>query len=299
MSKITYTNKTALYENSDIADINKVKADDMNEIKACVNNNDDMLTGGAVAGNMVVNSIRTKNMFDKSTFVQGNEKNASPTIRVSSRQILYLEPGTYTFSCSIPSSMTAEVMVLTDKPGNTTNTYVYDSSWVSPPHTFTIASTGYFCINIRNNNGNTINVSDISSYNFQLEEGTTATAYSEYQALEPKNYFIYTDNSWVVKKYNDGTFEAWYPFSNSKTTTTTGTLFGLNTTDNLIVAMPSLLTSNSNIYHYNVNASFTGQYSFPIFWIDVSNNLVYRLVSNGAITTAMAYRFSAYISGKY
>ena len=41
MSKITYADKVPLYENTDIADINKVKADDMNEIKNVVNANDD------------------------------------------------------------------------------------------------------------------------------------------------------------------------------------------------------------------------------------------------------------------
>ena len=36
---ITYTNKVDLYTDSSIADINKVKASDMNEIKSVVNNN--------------------------------------------------------------------------------------------------------------------------------------------------------------------------------------------------------------------------------------------------------------------
>lgn len=39
ISTITYSNKVALNENSSVADINKVKADDMNEIKTVVNNN--------------------------------------------------------------------------------------------------------------------------------------------------------------------------------------------------------------------------------------------------------------------
>lgn len=43
MSKITYTNKVAINENPEIPDINKVTDDDMNEIKAVVNNNDDDL----------------------------------------------------------------------------------------------------------------------------------------------------------------------------------------------------------------------------------------------------------------
>ena len=43
MSKITYANKVALNENAEIPDINKITDDDMNEIKAVVNNNDDEL----------------------------------------------------------------------------------------------------------------------------------------------------------------------------------------------------------------------------------------------------------------
>lgn len=39
VSTITYTNKVALNENASVADINKVKAEDMNEIKSVVNNN--------------------------------------------------------------------------------------------------------------------------------------------------------------------------------------------------------------------------------------------------------------------
>lgn len=41
--KISYTNKQQLNANSSVADINKIKADDMNEIKSVVNNNADEL----------------------------------------------------------------------------------------------------------------------------------------------------------------------------------------------------------------------------------------------------------------
>ena len=43
MSKITYDNKVALNENPQIADINKVTDDDMNQIKQVVNGNDDIV----------------------------------------------------------------------------------------------------------------------------------------------------------------------------------------------------------------------------------------------------------------
>lgn len=39
LQNISYTNKEAINVNPDVADINKVKADDMNEIKSVVNNN--------------------------------------------------------------------------------------------------------------------------------------------------------------------------------------------------------------------------------------------------------------------
>ena len=41
MAKITYENKVALNVNSDIADVNKCNATDLNEIKNVVNENDD------------------------------------------------------------------------------------------------------------------------------------------------------------------------------------------------------------------------------------------------------------------
>lgn len=40
MAKITYSDKVALYENANVQDINKVKADDMNEIKNTININE-------------------------------------------------------------------------------------------------------------------------------------------------------------------------------------------------------------------------------------------------------------------
>ena len=43
MSKITYADKVTLNENPNVADINKVKASDMNEIKNVVNANDDAI----------------------------------------------------------------------------------------------------------------------------------------------------------------------------------------------------------------------------------------------------------------
>ena len=57
MSKITYANKQALNENTSIADINKVKASDLNEIKTVVNQNDDNTTTNTTEISTINNNI--------------------------------------------------------------------------------------------------------------------------------------------------------------------------------------------------------------------------------------------------
>lgn len=94
MSKITYTNKVDLYEDTSIADINKVKASDMNEIKTVVNNNDDTTTNNTNAigtlseltttnkNNLVdaINEVNTKHIASIScnTFTSKDKKTYVP-----------------------------------------------------------------------------------------------------------------------------------------------------------------------------------------------------------------------------
>ena len=72
MSKITYENKVALNVNSDIADINKVTASDLNEIKNVVNTNDDNTTNNSNA----IGNLSSLNTTNKSNLVSAiNEVN--------------------------------------------------------------------------------------------------------------------------------------------------------------------------------------------------------------------------------
>ena len=64
MSKITYANKQALNENTSIADINKVKASDLNEIKTVVNQNDDNTTNNTTEINTINNNIGDLNNLE-------------------------------------------------------------------------------------------------------------------------------------------------------------------------------------------------------------------------------------------
>lgn len=88
MAKITYENKVALNVNSDIADINKCNASDLNEIKEVVNTNDDnvgLLSNlNTTNKSSMVNAINeVNNKFNYSTEEQvvGKWTNGKPIYR--------------------------------------------------------------------------------------------------------------------------------------------------------------------------------------------------------------------------
>lgn len=203
MSKITYTNKTALYENNDIADINKVKADDMNEIKACVNNNDDMLTGGAVAGDMVVNSIKTKNLFDKNSTIRGFVIASNGAINGAGGycycDYIKVKPSTQ-YTISLTNGNSGDPMRIAEY----TSTKIFIDRPITSGNAPWIFTTPSNCEYIRLSY-QYVNSGVLINTNIQLEEGSSATAYSEYQALNgvshPTNLFIgekYIDNDTIT-----------------------------------------------------------------------------------------------------
>lgn len=74
MAKITYENKVALNVNSDIADVNKCNATDLNEIKNVVNENDDNTTNNSNA----IGNLSSLNTTNKNNLVSAiNEVNAN------------------------------------------------------------------------------------------------------------------------------------------------------------------------------------------------------------------------------
>ena len=81
MAKITYENKVALNVNSDIADVNKCNATDLNEIKNVVNENDDNTTTNTnnIANNTAnIGTLSNLNTTSKNNLVSAiNEVNAN------------------------------------------------------------------------------------------------------------------------------------------------------------------------------------------------------------------------------
>ena len=91
MSKITYANKVAINENTEISDINKVTDNDMNEIKTVVNNNDDDMT--TISTNLTNATTYSTDEIRIGTWIDGkpiyrktyitNENTGSSTVDIS------------------------------------------------------------------------------------------------------------------------------------------------------------------------------------------------------------------------
>lgn len=81
MAKITYENKVALNVNSDIADVNKCNATDLNEIKNVVNENDDNTitnTNNITKNAAKIGTLSSLNTTSKNNLVSAiNEVNAN------------------------------------------------------------------------------------------------------------------------------------------------------------------------------------------------------------------------------
>lgn len=124
MSQITYADKSAINENPGVADINKVKATDMNEIKTAVNDND----------------TRIENITGTILWTNSNPNSSFPTqnITLSSSdydcyEIIYMFSTTNT-NCSstgkIPKgkgTMLVFIINITGVHGNTTRSVNYSS----------------------------------------------------------------------------------------------------------------------------------------------------------------------------
>ena len=156
-----------------------LNATNMNAIQTNVEN---VFNGSEPMGSIIVDSIRSKNMFNKNMFVGGLNINSSGTYiseSASGAGISYIKveagktytitsnvnrPWYYNFSTSIPT-LNGTGTSRTGESG-TTRTFTVPSGYT------------YFCLrSYPSNNEDNIN------QNIQLEEGSTATSYAPYQEL--------------------------------------------------------------------------------------------------------------------
>ena len=125
-----------------------------------------------------------KNIFDSSTMVAGEIQGGNPTIRLTSRQNLWLETGTYTFSTNMVSPFRYFISIEDVGPPPLTSypTYIYNSNWqTGSKFTFTLSQSGYLVLGVSKNNNATLTVDEIEGFNFQLEKGSVASSFSPYK----------------------------------------------------------------------------------------------------------------------
>lgn len=193
--QITYDNKVDLQVATNIANINKVTASDMNEIKDVVNSHADDIdelnapekwvsvgTTAPTDGTRVwfENSV---NMFDVSTLVGKTYNNTISTTRACNSQAIYLEPGTYTFTTNIDTSTYEFKSDVLKEPPTTpiAETYIHNSGFGSnQTRNITISTGGYFAILIRNKSNTDLNITTLKSFQYQLQKGSTASTYEPY-----------------------------------------------------------------------------------------------------------------------
>ena len=217
---ITYEDKIALYENTDIANINKVTASDMNEIKKSVN--------GIVESNIFKNlfnvgnakiSTNTGLKFNKTNnqiLINGSSKTGtdifldSPNVNKDEDGII-LKAGTYTATIKKESGLLANNLI-TFYLKKSDGTNIYDGTIVFSQNieagvsdgttyssTFTLTEEtrlhwiGYFGSDLRTFNNLILK--------FQIEESPTPTSYMPWAG-----YIVESgsnnDGKWI--KYSDG-----------------------------------------------------------------------------------------------
>ena len=171
----------------------QINATNLNNIETGVENNDKRLNGTSSAGSMVVESIRTKNMFNKNgnNALDGAYVNATNnTIGSNSNtKCVYIEinPST-TYTISKTKGNRFAVGFSNTLPEiNTALTGVIDNSSATSLTSTSGASSKYLVVYVYNSGVDTETFESIIA-TLQIEEGISATEYTSYQELNPQNF---------------------------------------------------------------------------------------------------------------
>lgn len=200
---IPYDDKVALYSNANIPSINKVQDTDMNNIKNVVNG---VINGTNVMGNIVVDSIRSKNMFNTALVNEKNNIIVSGNIIYSSglagtawtyansNYYINLKAGTYKLSVFIDTTETSQYSGIK----------VLDNNNVVIASKENIGGTDVILTFTLNNDTNlgVMFKLDTGKIKVQLEEGNTSTPYTPYQNLDGQEN--YSEQEQMIGYWKDG-----------------------------------------------------------------------------------------------
>ena len=131
--------------------------------------------------NTVQIKVQNKNLFDEE-FRQGTEQYTTGNAYVFSENNLNLGANTYTFSNTLPNTFQYAIFGCAEQ-FPTSSSKIYNSGWKTggASLTFTFSQSLYLGILIKKSDSSNISPSDINTYNFMLEQGSTASTYVAHQ----------------------------------------------------------------------------------------------------------------------
>lgn len=168
-----------------------INAENLNQLQTnvedAINDNTDMLIGNKPAGNMIVDSISSKNMLNINSFINGyrfgsdgglfadSSYSASPYIEVKpNTDYIYSRPASSGSQCICYYGNDRTFISRTMFSGN-------------QPISITMPNNAYY-----------VRIAELTTdlnSNLQLELGDTATTYSPYQNLNATTYVLWTNSS--------------------------------------------------------------------------------------------------------
>lgn len=176
---ITYEDKVALDEQPSVADINKVKDTDMNQIKNVING---INNGSQPLNNLVVGNIESKNLFDvnDAKILNAYINNKTITILATARTLYIPCESDTTYTISKIQSTRFTVISTVNTPANNVvgTNEVSDNSATSLTIT-TGSSDKYLVVFYYNSSSDTLTEQEILN-SIQIEKGATATPYTPY-----------------------------------------------------------------------------------------------------------------------
>ena len=242
-----------------------LNATNMNALQTNVEN---VFNGTVPAGNMVVDSIRSKNMFDSKTIVQGNITGEYSTMRMSSRQAIWLDAGTYTFSTNMTNTYNNGLVVQSVgvPPLASYPTYSYDSGWqTATTKTFTISTPGYFCLQLRKNDDTAFSNTDITNlkgFNYQLEKGNTATSFAPFQNLTSQEN--YSTGEIKIGTWIDGKdlYRRCFNIPTTTISSSSATAISISVGNVNVVDVRGYVYVGTSKYRYSINGMRTFDYGW-------------------------------------
>lgn len=251
-----------------------------------------LLDGEEAMGNLVVDSIRSKNMLNQNIYNLGYYDNSGTFTSSSTNVVFYYIPvesnKNYVFS-AVSNCQNIAIVEFDSSKTFIKRNILYTNKTIS----ITTSDTTQYIRCQLNYNNSTIAKSTIDTLKPQFETGDTATAYSPYQNLD--GYDNYSTGEQVIGTWIDskplyrktlyfasnggGTSEVSYTLSN----------YGITNVDTIFITHPSFYSNNLNGYKNPFQYYDGNKYSCGVNATTLIVTLGYAPISNSPFVITLEY----------